>query len=463
MQTPPVFTQLHLGLGSFHRAHQAMYLQQLWNMGDTRWQIIAGTIRPDMPSLLHTLQEQRQYTLETITPLGEIHYQSIHSIRSVIPWDRSMDGLKQVAIQESTKIISFTVTEAGYYLDEQHQLDKQDAIIKQDIAGHTIDSIYAAITHLLRARMQHDSGPVTLLNCDNLRNNGTRFYDALLAFVKEIDDPALLTWIQANTSAPNSMVDRITPKPTPDIAKRVLDATGYVDAAPVMAEHFSQWVIEDNFITERPAWEKVGVELVSNVLPYEEAKIRLLNASHTCIAFASILLGLQYIHEGMRNVTIYRLAHQYITHSAIPCLKHTTPTQAIDLFTYRDSVLSRFSNPYILDTNQRVAMDTYAKIPGFILPTIRECIQHNHNVDAVVIVPALFLTFLLRLHKGMISFDYEDQAMPAQQLDHIALSNDPVFVFANDHLLFKELAGNEQLLHALYRMYQYVNNTFPSA
>ena len=372
-QSNSSLTQLHLGLGSFHRAHQAMYLQNLYDLGETQWKIIAGNIRPDMQSVVDSLKSQdNQYTLETISPTGEHKYQLIKSIKQVIDWDKQMQGLTEVAADINTKIISFTVTEAGYYLDGNFKLDDSYADLQNDLAGNDPVTIYGTMAQLLRARMQLNGEPVTLLNCDNVRSNGSKFRAALFEYIEQIGDQELLQWVKTNTTCPNSMVDRITPRPTPDIIERVLEATGVNDSAALMGESFTQWVIEDDFIAGRPPWELVNVEMVEDVEPYEEAKIRVLNATHSCIAWAGTLSGYQYIHEGTQDPKVQKLAYDYVTDDVIPCLSSPEHPSPIDLEKYRDVVIERFSNPYIEDTNQRVAMDAYSKIPSFILPTIEE-------------------------------------------------------------------------------------------
>jgi D-arabinitol 4-dehydrogenase len=241
------------------------------------------------------------------------------------------------------------------------------------------------------------------------------------------------------------MVDRITPRPTPDVAERVHAATGWDDQAPVMGESFIQWVIEDNFINGRPDWERVGVEMVESVQPYEEAKIRLLNATHSCIAWAGTLAGFQYIHEGSLNPAIRQMAMDYATDDAIPVLLPSP----INLAAYRDVVLDRFDNPAIQDTNQRVAMDGFSKIPGFIAPTIRQRLARNESVASVAVLPALFLAYLQRWHRGQIPYTYQDQAMDPAVAHAICESADPVAEFAADATLWGELAGDARLIAAL--------------
>ena len=442
---------LHLGLGSFHRAHLAVYLHELIQSGDTGWQLAGGNTRPDMAETLAALQAQGgAYTLETISPAGEHRYTRIGSIRQVIAYSPDLAGLIAQGASSDTKIISFTVTEAGYYLDAQNRLDLATfADLRADLdaarAGQPGGTIYGALTALLRARMKSGAGPVTLLNCDNLRHNGDRSRGGLLQFIELVGDAELLAWVQANTTSPNAMVDRITPRPTPDVRERVLAATGVDDPAALMGESFIQWVIEDHFANGRPAWERVGAELVESVAPYEEAKIRLLNATHSCIAWAGTLVGYRFIHEGTHDAAIRQLAFDYVTQDTIPVLQPSP----IDLAAYRDVVLERFGNPAIEDTNQRVAMDGYSKIPGFIAPTIRERLARGEGIAAVAVLPALFLAYLQRWHAGRIPYTYQDQAMDPAAAHAICDAADPVAAFAADKVLWGELAGDARLVEAL--------------
>ncbi len=263
----------------------------------------------------------------------------------------------------------------------------------------------------------------------------------MLQFLELRGETALRDWMLANTSCPNSMVDRITPRPTPDVAERVKAATGFDDRAPVMGEKFIQWVIEDNFIAGRPAWEKVGAEMVDSVHAYEEAKIRVLNATHSCIAWAGTLVGLQYIDEGTNDMEIRALADAYVTEDVIPCL---TPSP-LDLAKYRDVVLDRFSNPYIKDTNQRVAADGFSKIPGFIAPTLSECFARKADPNATAILPALFFHFLERWHEGKLPYTYQDGVMDPTVAHGFFTASDPVKAFVTDKGLWGKMAGSESL------------------
>jgi D-arabinitol 4-dehydrogenase len=365
-----------------------------------------------------------------------------------------------VAASRETRIISFTVTEAGYYLDAKNMLDTSitDLSVDLELARKHMpgSTIYGALTAMLRQRMISNAGKVTLLNCDNLRHNGDRSRSGLLQFIALLGDAKLLAWVETNTTSPNAMVDRITPRPTPDVAERVKAATGWADAVPVMGESFIQWVIEDNFCAGRPAWEKVGVEMVDSVAPYEEAKIRLLNAAHSCIAWAGTLVGYQHIHEGTHDEAIRKFAFDYATNDVIPVLNTPNNPSPIDLAAYRDVVLDRFGNPAICDTNQRVAMDGYSKIPGFIAPTIRERLARGESIASVSILPALFLAYLQRWHKGQIAYEYQDQAMNADAAHAMCDAADPIAEFCADKVLWGDLANDSRLVAAMRKAFDQV-------
>jgi D-arabinitol 4-dehydrogenase len=413
-------TLLHLGLGSFHRAHQAVYLHHLRETGDRSWSIVAGNIRADLEETAAALAAQHgAYTLETVSPGGERRYERITSIREVVPYEPTLARLIEVGAAASTRIVSFTVT------------------------------IYGAVAAILGERMRRGGGAVTLLNCDNLRSNGARFRAGLLDFLARREDTALAAWVAANTSCPCAMVDRITPRPGADVAQRVKAATGVDDAAPVMAESFIQWVVEETFIAGRPAWERVGVEMVDSVHAHEEAKIRVLNASHSCVAWAGTLRGLSFIHEDMAVPAIRRMAWEYVTDDVIPCLDSPEHPAPIDLAAYRDVVLERFGNAFVRDSNQRVAMDGFSKIPGFIVPTLRECIAAGRSIASTAMLPSLFFSLLRRWHQGELAYVYQDGVMDAAGAHAFFTAADPLLAFCQDTLLWNDLAGNETLVVAM--------------
>jgi len=441
---------LHLGLGSFHRAHQAVYMHHLMQLGDTRWQCAGANLRPDVADTIAALQRQGgAYTLETVSPHGERKLEKITSITEVIAYEPTLARVLQLGADPSTRIVSFTVTEAGYALDHRGQLDLHHPEVVGDLAGASLLTIYGVAAAILRARRAAHGGALTFMNCDNLRHNGDHFRNNLRRFIEASGDTDLLAWMEANTTCPNAMVDRITPRPSADMKARVAREAGWDDQAPLMCESFIQWVIEERFANGRPDWERVGVEMTGDVQPYEEAKIRILNASHSAIAWAGTLCGMTYIHEGTRDATIRNVAADYVTNDVIPCLTQPGLPSPVDLPRYRDVVLDRFGNEAIADTNQRVAADGFAKIPGFILPTIRERLACGESIASVARLPALFLAFLQRWHRGRLPFDYQDQAMVPERAHAICEAADPLEAFVADRSLWAELAGSAALKQAI--------------
>lgn len=442
---------LHLGLGSFHRAHQGAYLQELLDRGDRRWSLASGNIRPGMEDVIDALAAQQgRYTLETVTPAGERNYRRIESIQQVLPWVADLRPLIRIGGEPSTSIVSFTVTEAGYYLDSSGDLETSSPEIRADLeavrTGGAGTTLYGALAPLLRARFHRAAGPVTLLCCDNLQHNGERSRAGLLQFIERLPDPELLAWVEHETTSPNSMVDRITPRPDAALRERVRAATGVLDAAPVMSECFAQWVIEDRFSSNRPAWERVGVQIVPSVEPYEEAKIRILNASHSVIAWAGALLGFTFVHEAARDARVRRWIHEY-TDDAIECLQPSP----IDLDDYRSATIERFGNAALGDTLERVAQDSYAKLKGFVGPTLCERLRKAQPIEGVGMVPMLFLGFLQKWRRGGLGWTYQDGALSRDAARALTESCDPLAMLCQDRALWGDCAADPRLSFELRR------------
>ncbi len=409
---------LHLGLGAFHRAHQAVYHQALLDAGEPGWALWSGNLRADPTGAEAALLAQAgAYTLETISAAGLHRYQRIGSIARVIAHERGLRRLVEAAAEPATRIISCTVTEAGY------------AVAAPDPQAETL---YAFLCRALRERMRVDAGPVALLCCDNLRHNGQVLRHGLLQFAQALDDAPLQAWIGANCSFPCTMVDRITPRPHAAVRERVRVATGRIDDAALMAEDWLQWVVEDRFIAGRPAWERVGVQMVASaaeVTAFEEAKIRILNASHSALAWAGTLRGHRFIHECARDPAIRQIAHDYVSDDVIPLLRARGLQERIDLPAYRDAVLARFGNEALADTVERVSADSAAKLREFILPTLRERLQRGEPVASTARLPALF---------------------------HRCGSDITLTAFCSDAALFGELAGDARLLHAMQQAVEHI-------
>jgi D-arabinitol 4-dehydrogenase len=448
---------LHLCLGAFHRAHQAAYLQDLHERGDRGWTIVAGNIRPDPSSPEAALAARGgAYTLETVTPDGVYAYRTIRAISRVIAYAPELAEIVAAGADAATRIVSFTVTEAGYFLKADGSLDLASQELQDSLdaarAGKPGATIYSVLAAILRARRISGAGDLTLLCCDNLRHNGDRVRQGLAEFLVLAGDTELPAWMTQHASFPNSMVDRITPRATPELRRRVQAALGIDDAAAVMSESWLEWVIEDDFRNGRPQWETVGAQMVASVAPYEEAKIRILNAGHSCIAWAGALLGYDYIHEGMRDPRIRALVHDYATGAVFDCLRPSP----VDLAAYRDAVIARFSSDAIRDTIDRVLADSLAKLPGFIVPTIRERMARGLALDQVAPLPALYLAFLCRWQAGGLKADYRDAAFDPGFAARVCAAPDPVEAFCAEPAVWGELAGSAALAAAVRAAFESV-------
>jgi D-arabinitol 4-dehydrogenase len=451
-------TILHLGLGSFHRAHQAAYLQALADLGDHSWRLVGGNIRGDMLAIEEALVRQGgRYVLETVTPDGRRAYQTLDVISEVAPFLPDLAVLVAVGAEPATRIISMTVTEAGYFLTPDMALMTDAPELEADLTARSHGTLYGALSLILRARMETGAGPVTLLCCDNLRANGELLSKGLTAFLALRGEQDLLAWRAENVITPNTMVDRITPRPPPELAARVRKAVGWADACPVMAEDFCQWVIEDRFAAGRPALERAGVQFVDDVAPYEEAKIRILNATHCAIAWAGTLKGYAFIHEGATDPAVVAMARAYIETAAIPCLSPSP----IDLAAYGATTLARFANPHIRDTNQRVAADGWAKIPGFIAPVLADCLEKGVDLAGAAALPALFMLFMQRWAKNQLPFDYQDQALDEGAMGAILANDDPIAAFCDEPRLWGRLAADARLRAAIQDAYTAIKRSDP--
>ncbi|HXQ46094.1 MAG TPA: D-arabinitol 4-dehydrogenase [Caulobacteraceae bacterium] len=439
---------LHLGLGAFHRAHQAAYLQALASLGERDWRLVCGNIRGDGLKVEQALVAQHgRYVLETVSSAGARAYQTIDVIQRVLSFTPDLAAVTAAGADPDTRIISMTVTEAGYHLKPDMTLEEDAPDVAADLRTGSHRTLYGALSLILGARMAKGAGPVTLLSCDNLRGNGRRLSAGLRAFLAARGEHALLAWCAQNVTTPSSMVDRITPGPPPELGARVRAAAGWADQAPVMAEDFHQWVIEDDFAAGRPRLERVCVQFVDDVAPYEEAKIRILNASHSAIAWAGVLKGYEFIHQGAADPAIAALARAFIIDAAIPCLSPSP----IDLAAYGATTLSRFANAEIRDTNQRVAADSWAKLAGFIAPTLGDCLARGVGLDSAAMPPALFLVFMRRWAEGRLPFRYEDQSLDPAAMRGILDADDPAGALSAEHRFWHDSAGDARLADAVRR------------
>ena len=363
---------VHMGVGGFHRAHQAMYLDRLMRDGKALdWGICGVGLMPGDARMRDALAGQDHlYSLTLKHPDG--HHEttvigSIHDYRFA-PEDRQ--GVLEVMTAPTTRIVSLTVTEGGYNTDDATGAFRtgSDGARHDAASPHEPTTAFGYIVEALRRRRAEGTAPFTVMSCDNLPGNGKVARTAVVGQAR-MSDPELADWIEANVSFPNCMVDRITPVTTPADVEQVTAELGVEDAWPVVCEPFTQWVLEDDFPAGRPPYEEVGVQMVDDVVPYELMKLRLLNASHQGLGHWGRLLGMTYGHEAAADDDIATWVRTYLEREALPRL---LPVPGIDLAEYVDTLFERFTNASIADTLERLAFFGPSGMPKFVLPTVRD-------------------------------------------------------------------------------------------
>lgn len=379
---------VHIGVGNFHRAHQAWYLHRLMQTGAAQdWAIIGAGVRPyDAEMRRKLLAQDCLSTLVELDPAGA-SAEIIGSMIDYLPIEHGNAPLITALSDPTIRIVSLTVTEGGYYTHPvSGNLDKSHPDIAHD-ATHPDHpgTAFGAIVAGLRARRDRGLLPFTVVSCDNLRGNGDIARQAVVSLAR-IGDPALADWIQENAAFPNSMVDCIVPATGPhEIA--LTRKLGIEDAAPVSHENFRQWVIQDTFCAGRPALEQAGVVFSDQVHAYESMKIRILNAGHQILANIGDLLGLQTISECMAHPTIHAFFHWVQRREILPIVDAVPDMPPEE---YLDLIERRFANPTVVDTVRRVAFDGSSRHPGFVVPILRDRLAAGLSIDGLALVEALW-------------------------------------------------------------------------
>lgn len=357
---------VHLGVGAFHRAHMAMYIDDLL-CDEPTWGIIGASLR--RPDTRRALKPQNfLYTLATRGG-GETKMRIVGSLLDVVgSWTHRPD-LIAAMVAPQTRIVSLTVTEKGYCRDPATgALDVRHADIVHDVANPAEPvSAPGLIVRALELRRASGVKPFTVLCCDNLPANGETTARGIVALAS-LRSRGLADYIENEVAFPSTMVDRIVPATTDEDRDLVADATGLSDAWPVVAEPFTQWVIEDSFPTGRPPLENAGVQFVADVQPFELMKLRMLNGSHSTLAYLGYLAGYEYVSDAVANPDFTQLAHDMMTGEVMP----TLPATLGDLGAYRDALLARFANPALKHRTWQIAMDGSQKLPQRLLNTVRD-------------------------------------------------------------------------------------------
>lgn len=421
---------VHIGVGNFHRAHQAVYLDRLFAKGlDHDWALVGAGVKSYDQAMRDKLQAQDWLT--TVVELDPTGF-SARAIGSMIDFvEIDPEALIATLVKPEIRIVSLTITEGGYYVDAKTGgFDKTHPEIRADIENPGAPkTVFGILITALGLRKDAGLPPFTVLSCDNLPENGHIASQTVVGLAREMT-PDLAGWIESNVAFPNSMVDCITPATSEREKAMVREKFGIDDKAPVACEPFRQWVMEDNFPLGRPRLEEVGVEFVSDVAPYELMKLRLLNGGHAAIAYPSALLGHHFVHEAMADPDIADWLKTLIGGDVIPLIP-TIP--GIDFNTYLATCADRFANPAVGDTIARLCLDGSNRQPKFIIPSIRDAIAQGRSIEGL----ALEVAFWCRYCAATIDPDFgqvldDERRTQLQQAAVSAKENPQAFLAQTD-------------------------------
>lgn len=434
---------VHIGVGGFHRAHQAVYSEDLFNRGrDFAWGICGVGLLPQDAGMRAALTAQDcLYTLVERSSEGD-RARVVGSVVDYIFAPEQRAAVLETLAAPATKIVSLTITEGGYYRDATTgALDAAHPDLQHDLAHpQQPRCAFGFLVEALERRRQRGQAPFTLLSCDNIQGNGDTLQTVLMAFA-ELRDPKLANWMAQNCCFPNSMVDRITPATTDEHRQLVRDQFGIDDAWPVMTESFRQWVVEDRFVQGRPAWEMVGAQMTDDVLPYEKMKLRLLNASHQALCYSGILLGDEFVHQTMENADIRALVEQ-LMREVTPILP---PVPGIDVDNYQATLIERFANPAIRDQLSRIGIYGSSGLPNFVLPSIREQLQRGGPITLLCFTIASWLRYLQGRDEAGHEIEMKDPLAPKLRAIARASGQDPMPLLAVREI-FGELSQSPEFV-----------------
>jgi fructuronate reductase len=385
---------LHLGIGAFHRAHQSVYTEDAaLAAGDSGWGIcgvtqrsaaVVGQLRPQQG--LYTVLERGR---------GEPTIRVVGQVADVLFAGDEQDRLRERFADPGVRVVTLTVTEKGYRRDTEGDLDLADPQVRLDLEGGGGSAI-GQLVRGLQARAVASSGPVSVLPCDNLTTNGAVLRRLVLQFCSALpsaEGEPLAAWIEQNVAFPSSMVDRIVPATTAEDYAEVAARLRLVDEAVVVAEPFRQWVVEDSFAAGRPSWELAGAEIVADVTPYEQLKVRMLNGTHSLLAYVGALRGHRTIAEAVADDDLALAATHLMRQDVAPTL---VQPPGVDINAYAQQVLVRFANPALRHTTSQVAMDGSQKVPLRLLGTIREGLAAGRDPQWATLAVAGWMAYVAR-------------------------------------------------------------------
>ncbi len=359
---------VHIGFGAFHRAHQALLTDRVLNTQGGDWGICEVSLF-GADTLIQELRKQDH--LFSVLEKGAQGNQAIVVGSVCESVHARLDGIMQVLaklVEPQVAIVSLTITEKGYCIEPgTGQLDLQNEFIRADLAvPNAPTSAPGVLVEALHLRRLRGLPPFTVLSCDNIPENGDVVRNAVLGLAT-VRDPALANWIQQHVTFPNTMVDRIVPAATAETLQEIADTLGVADSCGIACEPFIQWVVEDKFVAGRPDWQVAGVQLVDDVLPFEEMKLRMLNGSHSYLSYLGYLAGYQHINDCMADENYRLTARRLMMNEQAPTLRVT----GIDLNAYADQLIERYCNPALKHRTWQIAMDGSQKLPQRMLDSVR--------------------------------------------------------------------------------------------
>ncbi|MCB5200051.1 mannitol dehydrogenase family protein [Loktanella sp. TSTF-M6] len=438
---------VHIGLGNFHRAHQAWYLHRLMQQGQAHdWAIIGAGVRPGDAAMRDRLLAQDCLnTLIELDPAG-ISAEVTGAMIDFLPIEEDNAQLIATMSDPAIRIVSLTVTEGGYYRRADGGLDTGHADLKHDAAHPaTPRTAFGAMVAALRARRTAGHPPFTAMCCDNLQGNGAILRQTVVGLAR-LSDPDLADWIDTQGAFPDAMVDCIVPA-TGDAERSIVQDLGIDDAAPVTHENFRQWVIEDHFCAGRPDWAAAGATMTDNVHPYESMKIRILNAGHQVLANVGEIIGHQTIADCMDDPRIAAFFRKVQTTGIIP---YVDAVDGMPAAQYLALIETRFANPRIRDTTRRVAFDGSSRHPGFVLPTLRDALAAGGDIQGLALTEALWARMCAGTREDGSQIapndplwnSLVDAAQAARHDPQVWLAQDGFYGELGDNPLFADAFGN---------------------
>jgi fructuronate reductase len=394
---------VHLGVGAFHKAHQAVYTDEAMALSGGDWMITGASLRAaDVADALNP--QNGLYTLLVRGPDG-VSPRVIGSVREVLVAPREPDQLIQALARPETRIVSLTITEKGYGLDPRTGgLDREHPAVAADLADprRTVSAL-GFIVAGLRLRMLKDYAPYTVLSCDNLPANGKVLRRLVLEFA-EARDPKMAAYIRDRVRFPSTMVDRITPASTPQTQADVERLIGRVDLAAVETEPFTQWIIEDDFVAGRPDWAAAGALFVADVAPYEKMKLRMLNGSHSTLAYAGHLAGHVHVRDVMADAGLVSIIERHMAAAAATL----DPLPGMDLVEYARDLRARFANPAIAHQTYQIAMDGTQKLPQRLLEPALVALERGQSLEPFAFSIAAWMRYALGRNEAGAAYALRD-------------------------------------------------------